>query len=624
MLQENQYIPRCTAGLPTGPWLVFAPHPDDETFGLGGTLLLGARQGIHITLVVLTDGALGGNRQDLVAVREEETRRAASQLGIHTVEFWRQKDRSLEITDALIQRVTAIVENIKPKSVFFTSPLEPHPDHRSTAILVWEGLKYCRQFSGVAYAYEVASQCPANRLIDISSVIDEKLAIISLYESQLAQNRYSDLMEASNRARTYSLPSEVTHAEALFAYSSLEGQLREQVIISLSTYWQNAALPEKKPLVSVIVRTKNRLKLLREALHSVAIQSYSNIEVVVVNDGGLDITSQLSLFNHENLPKLRHIDLKPGLGRSGAANTGLQHAAGEYLIFLDDDDWYLPDHIAILVEALDKQHGAGVAYAGVECLQQNEVGEWHRIHNFCQSFDRIRLLVDNYIPMHAALFRRDLLELGCCFDETLDTYEDWDFWIQLSQHTHFVYVDQVTAVYRISSAGGFGVTGHDKIRALKSLESFIDKWRKIWSTEDVVAIVNYAKYKSMYENIETELKSKDKKLKEIYRLKESLLNELEIRNASLDSLYKNKEKLNTLLKQKESELLEVSKQYDETKSELDKTKSQLEYARQSIDEYSNMIKDFYRSSSWKITRPLRMSAATLRKIRSNVRMILKK
>ena len=624
MLQENQYIPRCTTEIPTGPWLVFAPHPDDETFGIGGALLLAARQGIDITLVVLTDGALGGSQQNLVAVRETETRKAASRLGIHTVEFWRQRDRALEITDVLIQRVVVLVESIKPKSVFFTSPLEPHPDHRNAAALVWEGLKRCQKFSGTAYAYEVAVQCPANRLIDISSVINEKLAVISTYESQLTQNRYSELMEALNRVRTYSLPYEVTHAEALFAYSSLAGQLREQVIISLAPYWQNTALPEKKPLVSVVVRTKNRPKLLREALHSIAIQSYSNIEVVVVNDGGLDIASQLSIFDHEALPKLRHIDLKPGLGRSGAANMGLQHATGEYLIFLDDDDWYLPNHIANLVEALAKHSGAGVAYAGVECIQQNEAGEWRRIHSFCQPFDRIRLLVDNYIPMHAALFRRDLLELGCCFDETLDTYEDWDFWIQLSQHTDFIYVDQVTSVYRISGTGGFGVAGHNKLRALKSLESIIDKWRKIWPTEDVVAIVNYAKYKGMYENIETKLKSKDKELEEIYRLKESLLSELEIRDASLDNLSKNNEELNALLKQKENELTEVSKQLNEAENELDKTKNELAGSRQSVDKYNNVIKEYCSSSSWKITKPLRVSVSTLRKIRSNVSMMLKK
>ena len=590
MLQENQYIPRCTAELPTGPWLVFAPHPDDETFGIGGTLLLGAQQGIHITLVVLTDGALGGNRQDLIAVREAETRKAAKKLGVHTVEFWQQRDRSLEVTNALIQRVAAIVERMKPRSVFFTSPLEPHPDHRSAATLVWEGLKRCHKFSGTAYAYEVAAQCPTNRLIDISSVIDEKLAVISIYESQLTQNRYSELMEALNRARTYSLPSEVTHAEALFAYGSLKGQLREQVIISLSSYWQNAALPEKRPLVSVIVRTKNRPELLREALHSVITQTYSNIEVIVINDGGSDISPQLCLFDQEGLPKIKHIDLRPGLGRSGAANVGLQQATGEYLIFLDDDDWYLPNHIDILVDALDNQCGAGVAYAGVECVQQDEVGQWHRVHVFCQPFDRTRLLVDNFIPMHAALFRRDLLDLGCCFDETLDTFEDWDFWVQLSQHTYFVYVDQITAVYRISKAGGFGVAGHAKLRALKSLESFINKWREIWSIEDVVAIANYAKY---------------------------LLHEIKIRDAKLEKIYGDNEKLTASIKQKEVELAEMSKWLDKTKNELDKTQNQLEQARQTINEFADIIKEYQNSSSWKITKPLRISVSTLRKIKNN-------
>ena len=68
MIQEEALIPYQTSPLPEGPWLVFAPHPDDETFGMGGTLTLAAKKAVGVTLVVLTDGSMGGRgsgiRQD--------------------------------------------------------------------------------------------------------------------------------------------------------------------------------------------------------------------------------------------------------------------------------------------------------------------------------------------------------------------------------------------------------------------------------------------------------------------------------------------------------------------------------------------------------------------------------
>ena len=74
--QEDVLIPFSVSELPKGPWLVFAPHADDETFGMGGTLLKAKQQGIKTHLVVLTDGSLGGDAPDLVKVRQEFSKEA--------------------------------------------------------------------------------------------------------------------------------------------------------------------------------------------------------------------------------------------------------------------------------------------------------------------------------------------------------------------------------------------------------------------------------------------------------------------------------------------------------------------------------------------------------------------
>ena len=77
-LDEAQIAPYTATPLPAvaGPWLVFAPHADDESFGMGGSIALAAQAGIAVHLVVLTDGALGGTQHDLVAIRKQEAQQA--------------------------------------------------------------------------------------------------------------------------------------------------------------------------------------------------------------------------------------------------------------------------------------------------------------------------------------------------------------------------------------------------------------------------------------------------------------------------------------------------------------------------------------------------------------------
>ena len=83
--QEDVLIPFNTSPLPPGPWVVFAPHADDETFGMGGTLLKAKDQGIDTHLVVLTDGSKGGDAQDIVEIRLNEAKEASQILGFKSV-----------------------------------------------------------------------------------------------------------------------------------------------------------------------------------------------------------------------------------------------------------------------------------------------------------------------------------------------------------------------------------------------------------------------------------------------------------------------------------------------------------------------------------------------------------
>lgn len=222
MIIENQIVPYHCDDLPAGPWLVFAPHADDETFGMGGTLLKAKAAGISVKLVIMTDGALGGSQAELVAVRRAEAHKVASFLGISAVKFLEQPDRGLHFSDILCSQITAIITAAAATTVFFPGVHEPHPDHRSTALLVWEALNRMDVPQPQAVAYEISVQNPVNSLIDISAQMPGKKAAMDLYLSQLAENNYVEIVQALNKLRTFSLPVHIAYAEAFYRFSQAE------------------------------------------------------------------------------------------------------------------------------------------------------------------------------------------------------------------------------------------------------------------------------------------------------------------------------------------------------------------------------------------------------------------
>lgn len=250
MNPEHVLVPYQCNDLPPGPWLVFAPHADDETFGMGGALRLAADQGISSHVVVLTDGALGGDASDpaqtaaLVNTRQQEFTAACKLLGVAHADTWDQPDRGLTLDAALIERIVTTIGDIGAGTVFFPGALELHPDHRMTAQLVWQAAQQLqrRAWRGPLpqfCAYEISVQSPVNQLVDISAVRQTKQTAMAVYASQNSQNNYPELIMALNKARTFSLPASVSHAEAFYRFSDqeLRGSLHAATEASLARYF---------------------------------------------------------------------------------------------------------------------------------------------------------------------------------------------------------------------------------------------------------------------------------------------------------------------------------------------------------------------------------------------------
>lgn len=211
--------------------------------------------------------------------------------------------------------------------------------------------------------------------------------------------------------------------------------------------------PDSIPLVSVIVRTHQRPDVLRETLVSLKNQTYSNIEIVVVEDGENQAEQMIQTeFSDINI---NYFATGKNVGRSRAGNLAIQKAAGKYINFLDDDDLFFADHVEVLVNVLEQSTEKAAYAVGLEtAIQVNELSPYrYEVKNYQtvhhQPFDRIMLCHHNYIPIQCIMFSRELFDLYGGLDENVDALEDWDLWVRYSLYTDFVYVEKTTSVYRV-------------------------------------------------------------------------------------------------------------------------------------------------------------------------------
>ncbi len=490
---ENRLIPYDSVKKIDGSRaLVLAPHPDDEVFGCGGAIMCHVAAGDAVHVVIASNGEYRAGDAPQAAYadqRKEESSRAASVLDYGVPEFWGLPDRGIEYGEFLVRRIADAIDTFAADMVYAPSIHEMHPDHRALGMAAVEAVRrHGGELKLAMYEVGVPMARP-NLLLDISELRERKQAAMACFSSQLKEQPYDQHIAALNRFRTYTLPSRVTAAEAYFMSSADVLDLDVLGLYESEYQRQNRlGLPMTRrdiPKVSILVRSMDR-PLLQDTLDSVALQTYPNIEVVVINARG-EAHHQLGAWCGR-FP-LRVVSTGTPLLRGPAANLGLDSADGDYLLFLDDDDWLAPEHISALVVALKDAGPCRVAYSGVEFrgVSRERLG----IEPLNAPFDLGRLYGGNFIPIHAVLFARTLLHQGLRFDETFDVYEDWDFLLQLGKLSRFVHVDRLSAYYRKSGTSGVGVQADDVLKR-DARKQIFEKWKQIWSGTQIDDMLNAA------------------------------------------------------------------------------------------------------------------------------------
>lgn len=454
--------------------LILAPHYDDEVLGCGGLLAQLARQAA-VRVLFLTDSSGGGiepadDPAAYSAARKHEAQAAARVLGLRELSHLGFADGRL--VDQLAPLADALRETLlefQPDLLLVPSPLEITEDHRAAFAAVHRVLGGAREGDRLmaelatlrVLAYEVNHPLYPDLLVDVGAEAAVVERAIDCYVSQLAKHPYKEACFGLQHYRAHSLPASVEAAEAYaqltiddFRTRSLAGLIR-----FLGGAPQVLAVSEG-PMMSVIVRTRDRPELLAEALASLAGSTYKRAEVIVVNDGGHapDLPTQYPLT-------LRRVDLADNRGRAAAANAGVAEAKGDGIAFLDDDDLAEPEHLATLAALLGAA-GVRAAYtdAAVGIYELDEAGGWvcqERRLPYSRDFDPELLLYDNYIPFNTLVLDRSLFGQIGPFDEDLPFFEDWDWLIRCAARTRLHHLARVTCEYRQFRGSGHHVLGDE-------------------------------------------------------------------------------------------------------------------------------------------------------------------
>ncbi len=184
------------------------------------------------------------------------------------------------------------------------------------------------------------------------------------------------------------------------------------------------------PLVSIIIPTYNRRALLPHAIASVLAQTLSDIEVIIVDDGSTDGTQEL--FAAKGDPRVRYHQA-PHRGACAARNLGLELACGQYIAFLDSDDRWYPDKLAIQRQRLESS-GADVIFCAFRRFDSAD-SQPVRFPDVSQPEGHVdyRSLLGGNIVSTQTLFGRAAWMKKVRFDERFPRMQDWEYAIRLAQ-----------------------------------------------------------------------------------------------------------------------------------------------------------------------------------------------
>jgi glycosyltransferase involved in cell wall biosynthesis len=209
-------------------------------------------------------------------------------------------------------------------------------------------------------------------------------------------------------------------------------------------------------LISVVMPCYNTESYVAQAVDSVLGQTYPRIQLIVVDDGSTDRSRDILHGYGERIQFLQQSNQGPYPAR----NYGLAHASGDFVAFLDADDWWAPDCLEKLYGALDDHPPAALSYCGWQNIGLTTGRGEPYVPPDYETSDKVVAFLRSAAPwpIHAALVRRSVLTEAGGFDTHWPTCMDYDLWLRIGATHPIVRVAEVLAFYRFHQFGQISST----------------------------------------------------------------------------------------------------------------------------------------------------------------------
>ncbi|AHG44174.1 glycosyl transferase family 2 [Rhizobium leguminosarum bv. trifolii CB782] len=227
------------------------------------------------------------------------------------------------------------------------------------------------------------------------------------------------------------------------------------------------------PTVSVIIPTYNRARFIRGAIESVFGQSFSDFELIVIDDGSTDETAKIVGALGDN--RLNFIR-QENRGRSAARNRAIALARGRYIAFLDSDDMYLPDKLSQQVDYMDSHPEDGMIYTSAMCIDGDGRplnSQGYEAWAGGDIYKQVAFFQPVTITLPTVMVRREVLDAIGGFDEAMERFEDTDLWRRIAKRYRVGMLVEATCILRTHADNT--LRSQNPVKIVEAIEYYVAK-----------------------------------------------------------------------------------------------------------------------------------------------------
>lgn len=259
------------------------------------------------------------------------------------------------------------------------------------------------------------------------------------------------------------------------------------------------------PSISVVVPVFNGEQTIKETLESVLKQTFTDFELIVINDGSQDKTLEVISSIKDNRLQVYSY---PNAGLAASRNRGITRATSEYIAFIDADDIWTSDKLEAQFNALQANPDAAVAYSWTDYIDEHSQFLRRGSHIAINGDILPQLLVMDFLEngSNPLIRKQAFIEVGN-FDESLNAAEDWDMLLRLARRYHFVAVPSPQILYRISANSMSAKVLQQEAETLKVIECAFNQAPEslqYLKKQSLANLYKYLTYKAMEGQPKTE------------------------------------------------------------------------------------------------------------------------